>query len=128
MPKDVKVPNSIARHWDIDHSRIMQARYKYGGQPIFKFCYDPVCTELLFDIPGFEHYTIILNNSKRQFNDFVRGICFWNLKVVYLRWHSRQDWLQATMMMLRKNGIPGSYRIIWGEKAAFELRDRLKGL
>lgn len=128
MMKDLKIPKSISRHWDIDPARIFQAKYKFGGQKMFKFCYDPESEELLFNIPGFHHDLMILNNGKKEFDDYIRGICFWDKKIIYIRGHENKHWLKITKLMLRQNGIGRHIRIIWGEKAAFELREDLLGL
>jgi len=123
----IVVPLKVSRHWDIDPLRVFQSRYKYNGQQIFKFAYQPVLGELLFDIAGVHHDTMILNNGKRKFEDYVRGICFWEKKIIYLRGHENEQWLKITKAMLSKNGMPADYRIIWGEKAAAELAKDLYG-
>ena len=128
MAQKVNISKKISQHWDIDPFRIFQSRYKYNGQRIFKFAYQPLLGELLFDIDGIHHDTMILNNGKRRFEDYVRGICFWNKKIIYLRGHENERWLKTTKTMLRKNGIPAGYRIIWGNDAATELETELRGL
>ena len=126
--KEVNITKKISRHWGIDPLRIFQSRYKYDGQRIFKFAYQPVSGELLFDIAGVHHDTMILNNGKRKFEDYVRGICFWDKKIIYLRGHENEHWLRITKAMLKKNGISSGFRIIWGEDAAAELEKDLRGL
>jgi hypothetical protein len=128
MTEGMNIPKRIFRHWDIDAFRIFQSRYKYDGQRIFKFAYQPDTCELLFDIAPTHHYIMIMNCGKKRFDDYIRGICFWDKKILYLRGHENERWLITTKTMLRKNGIPAGYRIIWGNDAATELETELRGL
>ena len=126
--KDVNISKKISRHWDVDPLRVFQARYKYDGQRIYKFAYQPITGEILLDIAPTHHYLMILNNGKKKFNDYIRGICFWDKKIIYLRGHENEQWLKITKAMLRKNGIPADHRVIWGNDAATELEKELRGL
>ena len=125
----VKVPMKIKRNWKIDPKRVFNAKYMHDqGSRIFKFCFQPDTGELLFDIPPTHHNMIIKNNGKMQFNDYVRGICFWDKRVIYLRGHTNERWLEKTKKMVYANGISKDFRVIWGEKAARELAKDLEGL
>jgi hypothetical protein len=128
MSQGVNIPRRISRHWDIDPSRVFQSRYKYNGQRIFKFAYQPETRVLIFDTTGVHHDTMILNNKQGKFEDYVRGICFWTKRVIYLRGHENENWLKVTKAMLRKSGVPANYRVVWGGDAATELETELRGL
>jgi hypothetical protein len=119
----------VSRHWNIDRGKIFRSTYKYNGTSrIFKFSFRPLTGELLFDVAPTHHDTMVLNNGKGKFNDYIRGICFWTKKVIYLRGHLKEDWLVATKAMLRKNGVSANFRVIWGVDAATELEMELRGL
>ena len=125
----IVIPLKVSRNWNVDRGKTFCSVYKYDTtKRIFKFAYQPVTRELLFDIAGTHHDIMILNRGQGKFEDYVRGICFWDKKIVYLRGHENEQWLKTTKAMLRKNGIPGSYRIIWGEDAATELEEELRAL
>lgn len=126
---NIAIPLKVSRRWNIDRNKIFCSIYKYDTTKIiFKFAYQPLSGELIFDTAGIHHDTMILNNGKGKFNDYIRGICFWQKKVVYLRGHNNAQWLQATKAMLRKNGVSVHYRVIWGIDAATELETELRGL
>lgn len=125
----IAIPKKLRRNWLINECSIFDSIYRYDSDKrIFKFCYQPESRELLFDIAPTHHNIMILNYGKMKFPDYVRGICFWDKKVIYLRMHENGDWLKATERMLRRCGIAKNIRIIWGEEAAWELREELKGL
>lgn len=130
MVKKLSIPVKIHRNWLINKENIFDSRYKYSSdnQRIFKFCYQPEAKELLFDVSPTHHNILILAYGKKKFDDYVRGICFWNKKTIYLRMHENKDWLKLTKKMLRENGVPKNIRIVWGERAAKELAEDLKGL
>jgi hypothetical protein len=71
---------------------------------------------------------IINNKGSMQFNDYVRGICFWDKRIIYLRGHANGQWLERTKRMVYTNGVPKRFRVIWGKKAALELAEDLEGL
>ena len=75
-----------------------------------------------------QHCEIIEKYGAKEFDDYVRGIYFEDIRTVYLRGHVRQDWLKKTRDMLRENGVSNSVRIIWGADAAIELKVKLIGL
>lgn len=125
----ITIPERLARNWIIEPGRFLRATYKYGDKGrIFKFCFQPEKEELIFDIPGIHHNMMILNHSSKKFNDYIRGICFWDKRVIYLRGHTNEGWLKATKKMVYANGVPKSFRVIWGPEAAKELAEDLKGL
>ena len=124
----VVIPLKVRRHWTLYIGKVFQSTYKYDSKRIFKFAYQPDSGELLFDIAPTFHDQLIRNCGKRKFNDYVRGICFWDKRVIYLRGHENEVWLKTTKIMLRENGIPATYRIMWGKRAAEELETDLKGL
>ena len=124
----IVVPLKISQHWDMNRDKVFRSTYKYDGQRIFKFAYQPVSGELLFDVAPTHHDMMVLNNGQGKFNDYIRGICFWQKKIVYLRGHNNAQWLQATKTMLRRNGVPANYRVVWGIDAATELETELRGL
>ncbi|MBM3254607.1 MAG: hypothetical protein FJZ16_10160 [Candidatus Omnitrophica bacterium] len=124
-----KIPKKLAQHWIIDKGRIFASIYLYGRKNcIFKFCYQPESGELLFDIPYTHHKMMILNYGKGKFDDYIRGICFWDKQTIYLRGHEKEDWLERTAKMLRQQGISKDIRIVWGVKVAEEFREELRGL
>lgn len=127
--KDVRISRSVRRNWKVNNKAVFQSVYRFdAGQKIFKFCYQPNIGELLFDVPGVHHNMIILNQGIMEFDDYVRGICFWDKKIIYLRGHKNEAWLRLTRRMLRDNSLPANYRIIWGKEAAKELAKDLEGL
>jgi len=81
-----------------------------------------------FDTAGIHHDSMILNNGQGKFNEYIRGICFWKKRVIYLRGHENENWLKATKTMVRKNGVSAHFRVIWGVDAATELANELRGL
>jgi len=124
-----KIPRRICRNWIIDKEKVFSSIYRYdSAKRIFKFCYQPKTGELFFDIAPTPHYVMILAYGKKRFEDYVRGICFWYKRTIYLRGHENEDWLKQARQMLRKQGISRKIRVIWGKKAACELREDLKGL
>lgn len=126
---NIVVPLKISKHWDMNRDKIFRSTYKYDGTSrIFKFSFRPLTEELLFDVAPTHHDTMVLNNGKGKFNDYIRGICFWTKKVIYLRGHNNEQWLEDTKTMLRENGIPASFRIVWGVDAARKLTNDLRGL
>jgi hypothetical protein len=125
----IAVPLKISKHWNIDRGKIFRSTYKYNGTSrIFKFSFKPLTGELLFDVAPTHHDTMVLNYGKGKFNDYIRGICFWTKRVIYLRGHANENWLKATKAMLGKNGVPANYRVVWGVDAATELETELRGL
>ena len=125
----IYVPRKIARNWSINKEGVLLSLYRYSDDnKIFKFCYQPDSGELLFDISHIHHYTMILNYGKKKFDDYIRGICFWDKKIVYLRGHENSECLKSTKKMVKENGIPRNFRVIWGKKAAMELEKDLVGL
>lgn len=125
----IKVTAKIKRHWLLGTKKIFLARYRYDlKKRIFKFAWQPVTGELLFDVYPTHHEVMIYNLGRRNFEQYVRGICFWDKHVIYLRGHENEEWLKRTKTMLRHNGVGWNIRIIWGEKAAWELRNDLVGL
>ncbi|MBF0385677.1 MAG: hypothetical protein HQL27_07365 [Candidatus Omnitrophica bacterium] len=127
--RSIRIPKKIEINWIIKEGKVFKSFYKYDtAKRIFKFCYQPVTGELLFDIAPKHHNIMILNNGRKKFDDYIRGICFWDKKIIYLRGHDNAKWLKETKEMLYSNGIPRNYRVVWGEKAALELADDLRGL
>jgi len=125
----VIIPKIIRRNWIINSGAVFNSQYRYDrNKRIFKFCYQPKSGELIFDIPPSFHAEIIHAFGKSGFNDYVRGICFWKKRIIYLRGHENKAWLKATEKMLRKCRIAKNIRVIWGEEAANELAEDLKGL
>jgi len=122
------IPRSVLRNWNIDKNNIFKSKYKYTDECIFKFCYQLDTGELLFDIPPTHHKFIVLNHGRKKFGAYVRGICFWDKKVIYLRMHEREEWMRDTKSMLRRQGVPKRIRIVWGRKARRALAEDLKGL
>lgn len=82
----------------------------------------------MFDIAPTCHNIMISNYGKHKFTQYIRGICFWEKKIIYLRGHKNKPWFKATEKMLRSNGIAKDIRVIWGEEAAWELSEELRGL
>lgn len=130
MVKKLFIPQKICRNWLIDPEDIFASIYRHSSdrQRIFKFCYQPETGELLFDVLPTPHSILVKTYGKKKFDDYIRGICFWDNKTIYLRMHENKGWLVLTKKMLRQNGVPRNIRIIWGSKAAEELADDLKNL
>lgn len=123
------IPRAIRRNWAINQCAVFNSQYRYDrDKRIFKFCYQPKSGELLFDLAPIFHRDMIDAYGRKKFNDYVRGICFWEKRIIYLRGHKNEAWLKATEKMLRRCGIAKNIRVIWGEKAAIELADDLQGL
>ncbi len=124
----VSIAIAVRRLWRIDKDRLFRSLDRSDPTVrIFKFCYQPVSGELIFDGSHF-HADMIRKHGRRKFDDYVRGICFWKKRIIYLRGHENETWLKKTKAMLRQNGVGRHIRIIWGEKAALELRHDLAGL
>jgi len=116
-------------NWQINKDNMFESRYRHDSEKrIFKFCYQTKTGELLFDIPWTYHNVMILAYGKKKFEDYVRGICFWGKDIIYLRMHENEKWLKDTKNMLREQGVSKKVKIIWGEKAAKELEEDLRGL
>lgn len=124
----VRMPASIQKLWSLVRDKIFQSWCQHDSSVrIFKFCYQPASGELIFDGSYF-HADMLRKHGCCKFDDYVRGICFWKKKIIYLRGHENEVWLKRTKAMLRQNGVGRHIRIIWGEKAAQELRYDLVGL
>ncbi len=124
----VRLSPAVIRGWTIELDRIFRSCDRNDTKiRIFKFCYQPVSGELIFDGSYF-HADMLRKHGCQKFDEYVRGICFWKKRVIYLRGHANEDWLNKTKAMLRQNGVGRHIRIIWGEKAAHELRHDLIGL
>jgi len=127
--KKLFISDKIYRNWVINREHIFESVYKHDKeQRIFKFCCQPETGELLFDIPWTHHNIMILAYGKKRFDDYIRGICFWDKNIIYLRMHENEKWLKDTENMLREQGIPKKIKIMWGEKAAKELEEDLREL
>lgn len=125
----VIIPKAIRRNWIINPETVFKSVYRYDmTRRIFKFCYQPKTRELIFDKQALNHMEIIHAYGKKSFNDYVRGICFWKKRIIYLRGHENEAWLKATEKMLQGCKIAKNIRIIWGKEAAWELREELRGL
>jgi len=124
----IKIPYSILVNWNIEKKNILQSTNKLNGKQIFKFCYHPLSGEFLVGAEPASHKEIVSDYGIHRFESYVRGIWFCDKKAIYLRMHETLDWLDATKQMLINNGVPKSIRIIWGEKAAKELAEELRGL
>ena len=124
----LKIPEKVLRNWDMDPNNILGARYKYRDEGIFKFSYHPVSGEFLFAIEPTPHNMMVANSGSYSFKEYIRGINFHRKNTVYLRMHDNKEWLEQTKKMLREHGLPSNVRIVWGEDAAHELREDLKGL
>jgi len=125
----ISIAQRIQDNWLINKRALFSSIYKHDNtKRIFKFCCQTESGELLFDIPYTHHKIMILNYGKGKFDDYIRGICFWDKQTIYLRGHKREDWLKQTEKMLRQQGISKNIRIAWGIKAAEELKDDLRGL
>lgn len=124
----LRIPNKISRVWNIDKDNILESRTKGGVGEIFKFCYYVASGEFLCETAPMHHNIMILAFGSYKFGEYVRGIYFKEKKIVYLRGHEKEDWLEATAKMLRQYGVPKKVRIIWGEKAAKILAKDLEGL
>lgn len=123
------ISRKVRQHWIVDPKNVFLSRYKHdSSKRIFKFCYQPETEEFIFSVPWTHHNIMILNYGKRKFDDYVRGICFWDKETIYLRMHVNEVWLNLTKNMIRKQGIPQNIRIIWGKEAARGLAEELQGL
>ena len=124
----IHIARSVRRLWQINQDRVLRSHDRKDPRiRIFKFCYQPVSGELVFDGAYF-HADMIKKHGRRKFDDYIRGICFWKKRIIYLRGHENESWLKNTKEMLRQNGVGRHIRIVWGEKAARELRQDLVGL
>ena len=123
-----RVPRRLNLSWVINPENILRSFERDGDRPLFKFSYQPKTGEFLCAAYPVNHCEIIEKYGAKEFNDYIRGIYFENIKTVYLRGHVRQDWLEKTRDMLRENGVPKSVRIVWGTDVAIELKDKLIGL
>ena len=126
--KGIKIPRNLTRLWDIKYPEILESTCKYTGEHLFKFSYHPKSCEFIFAPSGTHHNPMVLNYGHFPFDEYVRGIYFREKKIIYLRMHENIGWLKRTAQILRYNGVWNDIRIIWGEKAATELEDDLKGL
>lgn len=124
----VAIPYKLQTQWEIDKDNILESRMKVGDKKIFKFCYHPASGEFIFGAEPESHKEMIVEHGIHRFECYVRGIYFREKKTVYLRMHEREPDLLKTCMMLRQKGLPDGERIIWGEKAAKELVEELRGL
>jgi hypothetical protein len=124
----IAIPHSLTKNWSIDKKNILESKNKHSGERIFKFSYYPEAGELLFAAEPESHMEMIDNLGAHRFGMYVRGIYFREKKTVYFRGHEDEKALEETKQMLRENGVPESVRIIWGEKAAKELAEELRGL
>jgi CO dehydrogenase/acetyl-CoA synthase beta subunit len=124
----IKIPYSITINWNIDKENVLESINKHSSGRIFKFCYHPLSGEFLMGAMPENHKEIVIEHGIHRFDNYVRGIYFADKMTVYLRWHDNEAYLNDTKAMLRENGVPEEIRIIWGEKAARELADDLRGL
>lgn len=122
------IPSRLRDLWLIDESHLLDSRYRFGQDRVFKFSYRPATGEWLCARQPLDHKSMILAYGSGRFEDYVRGIYFRDEKTVYLRGHEREDWLEQTRRMLYRRGLGRDARVIWGEAAAHELADKLRGL
>jgi len=122
------IPYKLLIEWELDRKNILDSMNKQSGEQIFKFSYHPVSCELLFGAEPESHKEMIVEHGIHRFESYVRGIYFRERKVVYLRGHDDNDYLEKTRDMLREYGLSDDVRVIWGEKAAKELAEELRGL
>ncbi|GEM_PF-3341363 len=123
-----RVPRRLNLRWVINPENILKSFERDRDRPLFKFSYQPDTGEFLCAAYPVQHSEIIEKYGAKEFDDYIRGIYFDDIKTVYLRGHVRQDWLEKTRDMLRENGVPKSVRIVWGTDVAIELKDKLIGL
>ena len=128
MKAKLRMPGKISKIWKMDKDNILKTSTKSGLGEVFKFCYHTRSGEFLCATAPMHHNIMVLAFGAYKFVEYVRGIRFKEKKIVYLRGHEREDWLEATAKMLREYGVPKNVRIIWGEKAACELTKDLEGL
>jgi len=128
MKAKLRIPNKISGAWNIDKGDILESSTKSGTGEIFKFCYHVGSGEFLCAIAPMHHNIMALAFGSYKIGEYIRGIYFKEKKIVYLRGHEREDWLEATAKMLRQYGVPVKVRVIWGEKAAKRLAKDLEGL
>ena len=126
--KAVRIPRNLTRIWNIKYPEVLESACRYTGEKPFKFSYHPKSDEFLFSTPGTPHNLMILNYGHHPFEEYVRGIYFREKKVIYLRMHEDISLLRETVKVLRWNVVGKDIRIIWGEEAAWELREELRGL
>ena len=125
----LKIPESLKNEWHIDLEDILGSRNLKSGESVFKFCYCPKTKEFIFEVRPAYHAEIIRRHGvSGDFEQYIRGIYFDYKKTVYLRGHTREDWLKETETVLRIHGISSSIRIVWGDEAAKELEYDLRGL
>ena len=123
-----RVPRRLSQGWVTNPEAVLESFERDGSRPLFKFSYQPETGEFLCAAYPVQHCEMIEEYGAKEFDDYVRGIYFRDIKTVYLRGHVRKDWLEKTRGMLWKNGVPDSVRIVWGPGAAKELKGELVGL
>jgi hypothetical protein len=123
-----RISEELARLWDIKYPDVWNSITKYTKDRIFKFSYHPESREFLFAPRGVTHDIMIRAYGKYRFEDYVRGIMFWDKKTVYLRMHHNAELLTKTIKVFRINNFPEDIKIMHGPKAAKSLADDLKGL
>lgn len=114
--------------WRQDSRWILNSRTRLDGWPVFKFCYQPATGRLWLGHGTQNHKAILNVKSGLTLEHVVRGIYFRERRLIYLRGHEREDWLEQTAAMLRAQGIPEHHRVIWGVAAAKRFRVFLHGL
>ena len=123
----VKIPQQLLDKWSPGR-HILDWRHKITGKRLFKFLWQPQSKEFLMVYYPFNHKYAALNFGGHNFSEYVRGILFEEKKIVYLRMHSKEDWLKKTKKMLRENGLPEDVKVIWGKEAYKKLEEDLQGL
>jgi hypothetical protein len=117
--------------WHINEEFFLDSVSNDTNLQVFKFCYDPSKSLVLFSQEGELHKDTIAREYGEPliyFDRFVRGIYFRDKKIIYLRMHEDEGLLYYTESMLKFCGMPRDISVVWGRDAASELQEDLRGL
>jgi len=118
-------------NWKINNDFILDSICKKDAKAAVNFCYYHKDHLLLLATNGEHHRDVVLREygePKVYFDWFVRGIYFRDKNRIYLRMHENEDLLYETEKMLKFLGMPRNVSAVWGEMAAYELKEELKRL
>lgn len=123
-----------ASFWDLSKDFLLDSRFRFEPrQQVTKFVYLPD-EEVLVLGTGKEtpsHKALMSAFLKRDQTDtsrWVRAVVLRGRKIVYYRQGVLNlEWYDRTTEMLRRNGLPATYKVAWGPQAKKELAGDLAG-